>query len=167
MDKLKLNLGCGHTYIKGFVNIDKTPWGCTPDLIADALDLHMYENDMVDHIHTYALLEHIPPWDTLKALREWFRVLKSGGTIHIEVPDLVRIYEDWLVHGIIDEQTAIDFIFGGGKSSSPPYEEQHHLTGFTYSRLARMMKQVGFAKISQVESARFHWVLAIDARKPN
>ena len=162
---LKLNLGCGGKYMPGYVNIDKVAWGSRdPDIIADVLNLDMYADGVVDHIHAYGLLEHVPPWDTVRALREWFRVLRPGGTIHLEVPDLERIFESWFVRGDLSEQLAINYIFGGNKMPNKVYPDQHHLTGFTLSRLASVMSEAGFADIRRVEG-KMHWALAVDAHK--
>lgn len=167
--RLKLNLGCGGVYLDGFVNIDKVAWGPRgADLIADVLDLNMYGDGIVDYIHTYGLLEHIPPWDTLLALREWARVLRPGGMIHIEVPDLHRVLEGWFITGDLDEQTAINLIYGGNKEPNKIYLDQHHLTGFSLSRLARMMSQARFSNIRRVESSKkTRWALAVEGRREN
>lgn len=161
----KLNLGCGGVYLPGYVNIDKVAWGSRePDLIADVLDLNMYDDGTVDHIHNYGLLEHIPPWNTMRALREWARVLRPGGTIHIEVPDLIFILEGWK-SGALEEYLALNYIYGANKSANKVYEDQHHLTGFTYSRLASMMSQAGFTDICRVDSERMRWALAVEATR--
>ena len=163
---LKLNLGCGGVYLPGFVNIDKVAWGTLgADVIADVLDLNMYADSEVDYIHAYGLLEHIPPWDTSRALTEWLRVLRPGGTIHIEVPDLYRVFEGWLVTGDLDEQLAINLIYGGNKEPNKIYPDQHHLTGFSLSRLAQIMSRAGFEDIRRVESERTEWALAVEARR--
>jgi len=163
---MKLNLGCGGVYLPGFVNIDKVSWGPRgADIIADVLDLNMYEDGTVDHIHTYGLLEHIAPWDTMRALTEWLRVLRPGGTIHIEVPDLYKVFEGWLVTGELEEHLAINLIYGGNKAPNKIYPDQHHLTGFTLYRLAQTMVQAGFEDVRRVESERTCWALVVEATK--
>ena len=129
---IKLHLGCGGKYFPGFVNIDCEDWAYACDLVADVTDLGMFAGSSVDHIFNHALLEHVPSWKTMDALREWYRVLKPGGTIQIEVPDLRRIFEDWLVHCTRSEKEALDYIFGGDKSPCNPYRNQDHCTGYAY-----------------------------------
>jgi len=169
MPEVKLNLGCGKRKLEGYVNIDLQNWGpgqC--DILADARDLDMFEDGSVDRIVTAGLLEHIPPWQTLPALREWHRVLKPGGTIRVAVPDLERIFRGWLVEGTVPEQRALDFIFGGDKVPNLYgfYKYYDHLTGFTFERLARLLQEAGFQDCERAE----HWrnrdvVLVVEARK--
>ena len=161
---MKLHLGCGSKHMDGYVNIDIEKWAGGVDIETDARDLSMYQTETVDHIFSHALLEHIAPWDTVPTLAEWFRVLKSNGTIQIEVPDLERIFEDWLVNRTLGEKEAIDNIFGG-LSPDKRYERQYHLTGFTYDKLTRMMKEVGFIECRRIEPIKFRHILIVHARK--
>ena len=79
---VRLHLGCGSVHLDGYINIDIELWSSACDLAADATDLRMFKDNSVEHIFTHALLEHIPPWDTIKTLKEWHRVLKPAGAIH-------------------------------------------------------------------------------------
>lgn len=161
----KLHLGCGSIHLTDYINVDIEKWCGGVDVVADACNLSRYETGTIDHIFTHALLEHIPPWDTMKALKEWHRVLKPDGTIQVEVPDLERIFQDWLVEGTLSEKLALDNIFGG-LSPDKRYEHQYHLTGFTYERLTRMMKEVGFVECERLEHEKFRQILVVYARKP-
>lgn len=163
---VKLHLGCGSVHLKGYVNVDIQKWHKSVDVMADARNLKMYKTGSVTHIFTHALLEHLPPWDTMKTLKEWHRVLQPSGTIQVEVPDLQRIFEDWLVKGTLSEKLAIDNIFGG-VTPDKPYKNQHHLTGFTYDRLMRMMGEAGFVDCKRLEHRKFHVILVVHARKPS
>ena len=164
---LKLHLGCGSLHLDDYINIDIQDWANACDLVANATVLHMFEDNSIDHIFTHALLEHIPPWNTMKTLREWYRILKCGGTIQIEVPDLERIFQDWLVNKTLGEQTAIDNIYGGNKAPNKVYSRQDHLAGFTYDRLTRMMRECGFINCKRLEHAKYHCILVIFAQKMN
>lgn len=161
---LNLHLGCGSIHLNGYVNIDIEKWCNAVDVVADACDLSRYETGTVTHIYAHALLEHIAPWDTMRALKEWYRVLKPDGTIQVEVPDLERIFDGWFVSHAITEKTALDYIFGG-VSPDKRYKNQHHLTGFTYKRLVRMMKAAGFIDCERVEHPKIHLILGISAKK--
>lgn len=162
---LKLHLGCSSVHLDGYVNIDIEPWSAAVDLVADATDLHMFKDNTIDHIFAHAVLEHIPPWDSINTLREWNRVLKSGGTIQIEVPDLERVFQDWLINKTLGEEEAINNIYGGNKSPDKAYSHQDHLTGFTYDRLTRMMRDCGFTNFERLEHPRYHHILAVYAQK--
>lgn len=162
---LRIHLGCGSIHLDGYVNIDVQDWAGVCDLVASASNLHMFQDESVDHIFNHALLEHIPPWDTMTTLNEWNRVLKPEGTIQIEVPDLERVFDDWLVKGTLDEEEAINNIYGGFKSPNKRYSNQDHLTGFTYDRLTRMMAECGLTDFERMEHPEYHHLLVVQAHK--
>lgn len=78
----RINIGAGHTYIPGFINLDY-------DKVAD-IQINIseeklpFESDSVDVVFSYHTLEHIPNY--LFALSEIHRVLKHGGIFLLGVP---------------------------------------------------------------------------------
>lgn len=91
---VRLNLGCGHRLLKGWVNVDLADnWtGNPPDVSADLRKLPFDDNyaDVAMAIH---VLEHFHLWETHDVLSEWVRVLKPGGQLVIEVPCLDKVIE--------------------------------------------------------------------------
>lgn len=77
---LKLNLGSGPDYKKGYINIDldKT---YKADLYHDFLKGLPYKKDSVDEIYCKNLFEHVP--NPLNFLLEMKRVLKKSGKLII------------------------------------------------------------------------------------
>lgn len=92
-----LNLGCGHRYHPGWVNVDFRSTG--PGVLA--LDLHRSlpfgdrEFDAVYHSH---LLEHLPKSQAPIFLRECWRVLKPEGFLRVAVPDLEQMARLYLLY---------------------------------------------------------------------
>lgn len=84
----RLNLGCGHFPMEGFVNVD-CMWSTRPDLITD-LDHFPYpfQDQAFDEIHASHVLEHLA--DPLLAMAEWHRLLRPGGRLFIKVPHFSR-----------------------------------------------------------------------------
>ena len=81
--KVKLNLVCNRHPIKGFVNVDLVPFKGVDEVVD--LDTEWPWNDnSVDHIQAYDLVEHIH--DPVHLMNEAWRVLKEGGTFEILVP---------------------------------------------------------------------------------
>lgn len=84
-NKKILNLGCGKTKIPGSIGVDAT-------LIEDYVDVvhnldilpYPFENDSVDEIHMYHVLEHLH--DPLKKIEETHRILKPCGLLYLRVP---------------------------------------------------------------------------------
>ena len=82
---MKLHLGCGHTHLDGFVNIDITPMPGV-DL---ALDLDNgcrlpFPGNSVGDIFGYHVLEHIK--DRLGLMQELHRVARPGARAVFSVP---------------------------------------------------------------------------------
>jgi len=147
--KIKLHIGCGNVYKKGYINIDS--YNLTKaDLKADAAKLP-YKDNSADRIENYHLLEHLDRNERDLALKEWFRVLKPKGKLLIEVPDLVRNMEIFLKFSYQErwEQYRNEFkhgriqtIYGLGEIKG-----QLHKTGYDKERLKRLLQDHGFIKI--------------------
>ena len=117
---IAINLGCGDKYWDNYINVDVDP-DCNPDVVADLTQKLPFEDNYADEIISIHLIEHI---DTLKIdnlIQDWFRILKPGGKLIIECPDLEKIavhilnqrfrnsdrelWEMYTVYGIFGEQT--------------------------------------------------------------
>lgn len=80
-----LNIGCGHDYAKGFINIDfddKYKIDLQLDLEQTKLP---YEDNSVDFIKACHILEHINNFIPL--MKELHRVLKDKGILYIRIPE--------------------------------------------------------------------------------
>jgi SAM-dependent methyltransferase len=57
----------------------------SPDVVADAEDLGLISDESVDFVIARHVLEHIP--NPIKALKEFYRVLKNNSILYISLPD--------------------------------------------------------------------------------
>ncbi len=88
---MKLHLGCGGTYLEGYVNIDfppdkKTIMNVKADIYQDIRTLN-YPDNSVDEIRNHHVFEHFNRIVALKMLLQWRRWLRPGGRLVIETPD--------------------------------------------------------------------------------
>ena len=143
--KIRLNLGCGSIKMPGYVNIDLHDPGA--DLAMDVRYLE-FEDGAIDEIYSSHLLEHFSGSrhnnELPGVLKEWFRVLKSGGALRLNVPNLVGCLKNWL-NKEEDEKWgfALDMIFG--LQTNPG---EYHKTGFTKARLEKLLTDAGFVRIN-------------------
>ena len=87
---MRLNIGSGFTRRKGFTNVDYVP--CIDDKGEQFTDVICniekeqlpYEDDSVDEIACYEVLEHLD--DLIFAMNEMWRVLKPEGILKGKVP---------------------------------------------------------------------------------
>jgi SAM-dependent methyltransferase len=82
--KVRLNLGSGRDYRRGFVNIDNSPH-IKKDMNFD-LDKYPYpfEDNSVDFVLAMAVMEHLS--DIMAFMEEMHRILKPGGRLRFRVP---------------------------------------------------------------------------------
>jgi tetratricopeptide (TPR) repeat protein len=107
---MKLNIGCGKTYKEDYINIDaydKT----IADKIMPANDLEFSSNS-IEKIQANQLIEHFGLIKSIYVLAEWFRVLKPGGELHIETPDLEKSFKDFIEGDIESRKNILTWIYG-------------------------------------------------------
>lgn len=100
MASIRLNLGCGDNLLDGYINIDK--YDKAADVQADITELP-YEDESVDEIVAYQVIEHVPYNLNNKMFAEFYRVLKPGGTCVLETPDIDVVALKILQEGITEK----------------------------------------------------------------
>jgi len=138
----KLNLGCGLDKKPGWVNIDIRR-EVNPDLVWDLEKPLPLPSNYAEEILAKDVLEHISFRKVRDVLKDWYRVLKPGGKITIQVPDLLAIYEKVVKKDPSDWWSISYWIYG-----AQDYPENTHKTGFTYTALYKLLTEVGFKRIS-------------------
>lgn len=152
-----INLGCGNNPLpKPWHNIDKYYYPGTEEMNradgnpedfdweqGDFTDLSKWEDNSVDRVNICHALEHVGYHDAQKALREIYRVLKPGGDVEIEVPDLDVIFQG-VIDGAFTYENMIDLVYGGQDNN---VYWGGHFCGFTKNMLLNEMERVGFKDI--------------------
>lgn len=97
---MKLNLGCGDKILPGYVNVDvaETRAGRRPDVLCDLHALTRFEDNSVDEILSVHVVEHFWRWEVVGVLKEWDLVLKAGGLMVLECPNLKSACEAFLAN---------------------------------------------------------------------
>ena len=89
----KLHLGCGRKYLDGYINIDGDSSVCC-DMVADVTALD-FRPETVDEILAIHVFEHIHPIKATHTLTHWWRLLKPGGALILEMPSLTKILRNF------------------------------------------------------------------------
>jgi predicted SAM-dependent methyltransferase len=137
---LKLDIGAGNDPQEGYMAVDA--FG-NPDVQADMWALP-FDDDTIDEIRSAHALEHISKFQVVPTLWEWRRVLRSGGRLDLQVPDLEWCVKRWLQTKRDGWDMAI--LFGsqtqdGGQTIHPG---EFHKTGFTEALMLEYLNRAGF-----------------------
>jgi ubiquinone/menaquinone biosynthesis C-methylase UbiE len=156
---MKLNLGCGDKILEGFVNVDivESRAGMKPDVICDLHKLEPFEADSADEVMAIHVVEHFWRWEVLDVLKEWVRVLKPGGKMILECPNLISACQavlsdpDKFTGPGAEGQTSMWVLYGDPRWKDPLMV---HRWGYTPKSLASIMHQAGLRDLRQ-EPAQF------------
>jgi len=126
---MRLNLGCGHEPLPGFVNIDS--YAVEADVQGDLrlLDFHDVDEVLMSHV-----LEHISWRETQDVLTRIHGWMRPKGKLTVEVPDMNLISRE-----AMRNPDWIRYLYG-----SQEHEGEVHRSGFTLSSLTGQVTKAGF-----------------------
>jgi len=147
---MKLNLGCGWRHLKGFTNVDVDP-KMKPDLVDNVTTLEAIKGSSVDYLMSQHLFEHLYTDEINTALKNWFRVLKAGGTLSIECPELEKCIKLIMANSV--EANFFGFVgIYGSETDAKKYGIFHmHKYCWSFNKLKFKLEQVGFVNIVRAE----------------
>jgi SAM-dependent methyltransferase len=133
-----------------------------PDILADMMDMSPVASGSVDAVWSSHNIEHVYAHHVSAVLREFLRVLKPGGFVLINCPDMQSIAQAVLDTGLTKPAyqsasgpiTPHDMIFGFGEAVAAGCEFMAHKTAFTGQSLGEALVAAGFGKV-RVKRERF------------
>jgi predicted SAM-dependent methyltransferase len=159
-DELKLHLGCGLFYKPGYVNIDLYD-DSVADMRADVSDLPL-DAEKAQLIEANHLIEHFDYIHCKYVLSEWFRILKPGGTLILETPDLAETHRKFTESKPETQRITLQWIFGIDSQG------MQHKTGFTFELLRSLLAEIGFDRITRLDAQTHTYEpgMRVECRKP-
>jgi len=140
---MKLHLGSGQRYLKGYVHIDLADYSHI-NYKHNISSLPMIENESTDLIYASHVLEYFDRNEVNNILKEWRRVLKPDGILRLAVPDFVQLVEVYLKTK--DLQPILGPLYGRWPilgSSSVIY----HKTVYDFRDMEQLLANNGFKSI--------------------
>lgn len=164
-----LEIGPGEEVLTDFERYN-IYWDTKGDYIGEANNLSLFSEYEFDLIYASHVLEHVPWYQTLDTLKEWYRVLKHGGHLEVWVPDGLKIAkayvaastrgdQDFMRDGWYryNESRSPDLWFAGrmfsyGDGSGSRESANWHRAVFSEAFLVSLLSEAGFRDIEVLQS---------------
>lgn len=153
---MKINVGCGSRVKDGWVNCDlahNPDAPREPDILCDARHIPL-DDGVADEVMAIHLLEHFYVWEAYDALREWWRLLRPGGRLVLELPDLEKCCRN-ILNGVREKapgQLGMWGLYGDPRLENPL---MCHRWAWTPKSLKSALGEVGFVSVA-TERPQFH-----------
>lgn len=149
---VKINFGCGKQTWGGYFCVDAVRH---PKASRDPDLLHALQFDgdkllnplpladgCCDELHSYHFIEHVYRWESPAVLAEFFRLLKPGGRLILELPDLEKAAKNLLL-GSPDQMSMWPLY--GDPGTKDPY--MCHRWGYTPATMTKLLVDAGYQDI--------------------
>ena len=153
---LQIHLGCGNAVLADWINVDCYPPPRKPGREILTLDMRRglpFASGSVRAVFTEHFLEHLP-FETVRTVivPEMYRILESGGSVRIGVPNGAYFIEQYLASRAGHE----DQVFADNRRSSTPMmmlnDIAHsfgHFFVYDFETLAMILADNGFSDVRQ------------------
>ena len=175
-----LNVGSGQRRFdtaQGWINLDRVcrktvkvgenDIDSMPDVAGDGLSLP-FKDALFDYVVLHHTLEHAGLPEGATMLAECWRVLRTGGSLLVFLPDIRALAVRW-ISGRIDDYTFFVNCMGAYMGS----EEDRHRWHYTMSSLSSAVRNAGFKGLAPFDwrtipgasVCRDWWILGAEAVK--
>ncbi len=141
---IKLHLGCGARYLKGYIHIDLADYSHINHK-HNIKYLPMFKDDSVDLIYSSHALGYFDRIEVIEVLKEWHRVLKLGRLLRLALPNFAALAKVYLKY------KNLDLIIGPlyGRWPNPRNNlVLYQKTIFDFNSLVDLLKSIGFKNIA-------------------
>ena len=188
---MKLHLGCGTIYLKGYINLDICPKYLADEAPRKILEQNTttfenyykhsfgegsgicvadtcgkinelpFDSNSCEEVILLHVLEHIPSYDVEKVLNEIYRVIKPGGSFVVAVPDLKETAKLLVDSKSNEEEDWALRLIHGTQRN----EWSHHYCGYTRRTLIKLLSSYGFSDFVDLPNINFYPAIHIRATK--
>lgn len=144
---IKLNLGAGGIEYEGYLSVDKYDARAHIDMDIIKLD---FEDNSVEEILASHVFEHLNPYHSLDILREWLRVLKPGGKLIMEMPDIEQLCKRFVTASTGERYGILNAIYGSVNTTGvggPDNITSPHLFGWWPQSMQDHLMNAGYTNI--------------------
>lgn len=131
------------------------------DQIAYANNLP-YKTGSVEEILAVQVFEHFGPQEAKVVLKHWRDLLKEGGKLIIDVPDIIETAELLNMAETEEERTWTEKLIHGTRNN----EFAYHKTGYWPQKLENMLTEAGFTEIKIISRINHQYpAFSMEAKK--
>jgi FkbM family methyltransferase len=168
-NNIKLNLGAGGIDYPGFLSVDL--YDKRANIPMDITKLDFKDNSAAEIMASH-VFEHLNPYHSISILQEWLRVLKPGGKLAMEMPDIEALCKSFLAStNYYEKMGVLNAIYGSVNTTSeggPDEITSPHLFGWWPESLFGHLQAAGYIDISfpPEQWPHPHNNLRVEAYKP-
>jgi predicted SAM-dependent methyltransferase len=172
---VKLNIACGKQTWDSFFCVDAVAHPKAtraPDLLhafqfdgyGNLLNPLPLDDGCAEELHSYHFLEHVYRWQSVALVDEFHRLLKPGGLLVLELPNIEAAARNLLAG--MDDQMAMWPLYG-----DPGHRDEFmcHRWGYTPKTVYSLLAICGFSEIKikppQTHGCRANRDMRVEARK--
>jgi len=144
---IRLNLGSGGINYPGYLSVDL--YDQRADIIMDITNLD-FEPNTVSEILASHVFEHLNPYHTLDILKKWLLVLKPGGRLIMEMPDIEALCKKFVTATKAERCGVLNAIYGSVNTTDkglPSDITSPHLFGWWPESVYDLLCAAGFTNI--------------------
>lgn len=156
---MKLNLGCGPYYVRGWHNVDHGFPGYVDERVDLSGDLP-WPADSLDAVYAGHVLEHISEEDCVSLLSSLLVCARTGAEILVVGPDVEKA--SYLQqHGYRLEISLESIIYGAGA-----WQGDVHLWKCTASKIEELLSTAGWSEVGEISMSDVSTFWPIAFRHP-
>jgi FkbM family methyltransferase len=144
---IKLNLGSGGIAYPGYLSVDMHDYRA--HIMMDITKLDFDDNSVTEILASH-VFEHLNPYHSIAILQEWLRVLKPGGKLIMEMPDLEQVCKMFVTATTGERYGLANVIYGSVNTTGvggPDNITSPHLFGWWPDSIRDHLWNAGFRDI--------------------
>jgi len=145
---MKIHMACGRHVLDGYVNVDMARHPSAkrdPELLGVDVKSLPIDDGVADEILAIHVFEHLCRWEVDPLLQEWARVMKSGGVLVLEMPDIIKCARN-VIANVDDLRNGLLGIYGATDEKDPL---MYHRWGWTFCTIKPLLEAAGFHRIKE------------------
>lgn len=146
---IKFNMGAGNDRTPGYITVDK--FSSHADVKQDLLELSLPQS-CADEILAMHIVEHLPQHRVPEVLHKWLNILKPGGRLIIETPNIEELFRSFETATDEERHTLTSCIYGAYVEEINERTEKYgadspHIWGYYPKNLSSLLEQIGYQEI--------------------